>query len=153
MSQRTEPCSAFDFLVDWGGDRDPAADPCGGFAEVTGLDTGLSIAEYRDGSDSPELARKVSGIPKTREVTCKRGVIGSTDFCAWIEQARTPGSAALRTVRISLYDEARRLVCQWLLGDAIPTSYTGPAPVSPGDGDVAVDEIVFSVRGIELVGS
>lgn len=149
MSDRKLPYSAFNFLVDWGGPND-SEDPLGGFSEVSGLGTELTIAEYRAGNDPVNRVRKVPGIHKASDVTLKRGVINSTDFWTWVKEARTMGPGAKRTVKISLLDENRNFVQRWELLDVLPIKYTGPTLQAKGGGDVAIEEIVLSAETIEI---
>jgi phage tail-like protein len=51
-----------------------------GFQEISGLNTEVTVAEYRNGNEPENHARKMNGIYKSGDVTLKRGVIGVTDF-------------------------------------------------------------------------
>jgi phage tail-like protein len=152
VADRTLPYSAFNFLVDWGGPNDVDS-PLGGFSEVSGLGTELTVAEYRNGNDPVNRVRKIPGIHKASDVTLKRGIINSKDFWDWIKEARIDGPAAKRRVKISLLDENRNFVQRWELFDALPLKYTGPTLQAKGGGDVAMEEIVISAETIEVVDS
>ena len=83
MIQRDTPYGAFNFQVDLG---DGVA---GGFSDVSGLVTEMTVAEYRNGNDAENHVRKIPGVHKVGDVTFKRGLIGALDLFQWIEQTRT----------------------------------------------------------------
>lgn len=142
MIQRDTPYGAFNFQVDLG---DGVA---GGFSDVSGLVTEMTVAEYRNGNDAENHVTKVPGIHKVGDVTCKRGLIGLDNLFAWIKATRTEGYKAKRTVVIHLLDESRSgPVMTWRLLGAMPLKYTGPTLAGKGGGDVAMEELVLSVEG------
>ncbi len=148
MADRTTPYGAFNFLVNLNG---PIGEdqPLGGFSDVSGLGTEITIAEYRNGNERPNHVRKVPGIHKVSDVTLKRGIVNSSDLWAWITQTRNEGVAAKRTVVITLRDEAGNPVQKWTLGNVVPMKYTGPALAAKGGGDVAMEEMVLSAENLE----
>jgi phage tail-like protein len=145
MIQRDTPYGAFNYLVDLG---DGVA---GGFSDVSGLVTEMTVAEYRNGNEAENHVRKIPGIHKTGDVTLKRGLIGSNDLYAWMKATRTEGYKAKRTVTIQLLDETRANVAMtWKLTGVIPLKYTGPTLAGKGGGDVAMEEIVLSCEGFDV---
>lgn len=149
MPDRTTPYGAFNFLVNLNG---PIGEdqPLGGFSDVSGLTSELTIAEYRNGNDRENHVRKIPGIHKTGDVTLKRGLVSSADLWSWITQAQTQSVAAKRTVVITLRDEAGNAVQKWKLGNVIPMKYTGPTLAAKGGGDVAMEELVLSSESLEI---
>ena len=148
MSDRTTPYGAFNFLVNLNG---PVGEeqPLGGFSDVSGLNTEITVAEYRNGNDKENHVRKVPGIHKVGDVTLKRGLVNSKDIWDWISATRTTGYAAKRAVVITLRDEAGTPVQKWKLGGVLPLKYTGPTLAAKGGGDVAMEELVLSSESIE----
>ena len=148
MADRTTPYGAFNFLVNLNG---PIGEdqPLGGFSDVSGLGTEITIAEYRNGNERPTHVRKVPGIHKVSDVTLKRGIVNSRDLWEWITQTRNEGIAGKRTVVITLRDEAGNPVQKWTLGNVIPMKYTGPTLAAKGGGDVAMEELVLSSESLE----
>ena len=145
---RTMPFGTFNFLVNLNSPGvDPAA-PLGGFAEVSGLNAELVIAEYRNGNEKENHVRKIVGMNKSGDVTCKRGVVDSQDLWNWIDQTRTIGSNARRQVVITMLDEAGQAVQKWTLLNVVPLKYTGPTLQGKGGTDVAMEELVLSVEKI-----
>src|SRR5262245_53891006 len=132
---RTTPYGAFNFLVTIGGDE------FGGFSDVSGLTTEVTVAEFRYGNDLENHVRKVPGIHKVGDITLKRGIVNSAALWVWIDQVRKTGVAAQRSVVITLQDETHTKVQAWELSGAIPLKYTGPTLAGKGGGDVAMEEV------------
>ncbi|MEP7306023.1 MAG: phage tail protein [Acidobacteriota bacterium] len=149
MADRTAPYPAYNFLVDWKGPNGPDT-ILGGFSDVTGLSTEIHVSEYRNGNDPEPHVQKFAGIHKVENVTCKRGLVNSLDFWAWITQTRTDGANAKREVVITLRDESGDAVQKFKLRGVIPFKWTGPTLSGKGAGDVAMEEIVLSVEGLEI---
>lgn len=141
---RQTPYGAFNFLVEIDGAE------FGGFSDVSGLSSDLTIAEYRNGNDRVNHVRKIPGLHKVSDVTLKRGIVNSTDLWAWVKQARTESVGAQRSVTVTLLDEARNAVQRWRLRGTIPMKYSGPTLAAKGGGDVAMEELVLSVEDFEL---
>jgi phage tail-like protein len=151
-NDRTFPYGAFNYLVNLNGGVAPDS-VLGGFSDVSGIGTEMTIAEYRTGADPLNHVRKVPGIHKTSDVTLKRGIVNSSDLWAWIAQVRKEGPAAKREVVITLRDEAGSDVQSWKLRGAVPLKYTGPTLAGKGGGDVAMEELVLSAEELLFVGS
>lgn len=149
MPDRTTPYGAFNFLVNLNG---PIGEdqPLGGFSDVSGLTSEITIAEYRNGNDRPNHVRKIPGVNKCGDVTCKRGVVNSMDLWDWITQTQTEGVKAKRTVVITLRDEAGNPVQKWTLSGVVPMKYTGPTLAAKGGGDVAMEELVLSGESLTI---
>ncbi len=145
MSDRFSPYGTFNFLVKFDG-----SEVFGGFSDVSGLSTDITVAEYRNGNDQENHVRKVPGMHKTSDVTLKRGIINSQELWAWVVQTRTEGLRARRQVSITLLDVARIPVQQWVLRGAVPMKYTGPTLAAKGGADVAMEELVLSAEGFDV---
>lgn len=145
MANRTTPYGAFNYLVNFDGDE-----LLGGFSDVSGIGTEITVAEYRNGNDKENHVRKLGGVHKVGDVTLKRGILDSKKLFDWITQARTTGPAAQKSVTITLLDESQAPVQTWVLRGVIPMKYTGPTLAGKGGGDVAMEEIVLSAEALEL---
>jgi phage tail-like protein len=143
MPDRTTPYGAFNFLVEFNGQQISA-----GFSDVSGLNTELTMAEYRDGSDKENHVRKIPGLHKVGDVTLKRGIVNSKDLWDWISEARAKGYLAKRSVTVTLMDEARNPAQRWKLLEVIPMKWSGPALAAKGGSDVAMEELVLSCESI-----
>lgn len=145
MANRTTPYGAFNYLVNFDG-----GEVFGGFSDVSGIGTEVTVAEYRNGNDKENHVRKVAGIHKVSDVTLKRGILNSKTLFDWISQTRTQGPAAQRNVTITLLDEAHTPVQTWVLRGVIPMKYTGPTLAGKGGGDVAMEEVALSAEAMEI---
>ena len=141
---RQTPYGAFNFLVEIDGQE------FGGFSDVSGLSSDITVAEYRNGNDRVNHVRKVPGMHKVSDVTLKRGIVNSADLWAWVSQTRTASVGAQRAVTVTLLDEARNAVQRWLLRGVIPMKYSGPSLAAKGGGDVAMEELVLSAEDFEI---
>ncbi len=146
MANRTTPYGAFNYLVNFDG-----GEAFGGFSDVSGIGTEVTVAEYRNGNERENHVRKLAGIHKVADVTLKRGILNSKTLFDWIQQTRTQGPAAQRNVTITLLDEAHAPVQTWVLRGVIPMKYTGPTLAGKGGGDVALEEIALSAEALEIV--
>ena len=108
----------------------------------------MQYADYRNGNEMVNTVRKVQNTFTVEDVTCKRGVIGSRDLFAWLEQVGR-GEPAARTVTIDLLDESRNPVSTWKLLSAQPKKWTGPTLSGKGGTEVAMEELVLCCQGIE----
>jgi phage tail-like protein len=150
MPDRTAPYPSYNYLVDLSGPRDPEK-LLGGFSDVSGLTTEIHVSEYRDGNEAEAHVRKIPGAHKVGDVTLKRGIVNSMDLWQWIQDTRTSGVDAKRDVLITLRDEANNAVQSWKLRAVVPLKYTGPTLAGKGAGDVAMEELVLSAEGFEIV--
>jgi phage tail-like protein len=145
MANRTAPYGAFNYVVNFDG-----GEIFGGFSDVSGIGTEMTIAEYRNGNEKENHVRKVAGVHKVSDVTLKRGIVNSKSLWEWIKETRTAGPAAQKTVSITLLDEAQAPVQSWVLRGVIPMKYTGPTLAGKGGGDVAMEELVLSAEGLVI---
>lgn len=145
---RETPYSAFNFLVEL--EAGQGQEVQAGFAEVSGLNAEVTIAEYRSGNAAVNYVTKVPGIHKAGDVTLKRGVIGATNIWEWLDEARTGKLSAKRNIVIKLLNEDRsETVLSWKLRGAMPIKWTGPSLTAKGGGDVAMEELVLAAETIE----
>ncbi len=116
----------------------------GGFSDVSGLNTEITYAEYREGTDPQNRPRKIPTIYKVGDITLKRGLLGSLDIWAWVEDVRKGKMDAEATVAIVLMNEDRsnQEVATWTLEGARPSKWTGPTLSAKGT-DVAMEELVL----------
>ena len=146
MAERQSPYSAFNFLVEFNGVEIGA-----GVSDVSGLSTDVTIAEYREGTDKENHVRKIPGMHKVGDITLKRGIIDSASLWEWVREVRQFGVEAQRSVTITLLDESsRNQVQSWILRGAVPMKYTGPTLAAKGGSDVAMEELVLSIEGLEF---
>ena len=146
--QRDRPYPGFNFLVDLGTGKTDG--PAAGFRECSSIGLELCVVEYRNGNEKEHNARKLTGLARVPDVTLRRGIIGSLDLWAWINQVRNGDVGALRTVTISLMDEAHAAVVQaWKLLRARPVRHAS-GPFDARSCEVAVEELTLAYERLEL---
>ncbi|MBZ5621163.1 MAG: phage tail protein [Acidobacteriia bacterium] len=148
---RDRPYGQFNFRVNLGPGGPGPDDFKAGFQEVAGLGAEIHVAEYRPGNSKANAPMKLTGTSKINDVTLKRGVIGDlSTLWNWWDAVRKGDQNQRRTVTIQLMDEQRQNpVQEWVLTDARPIKYTGPALTGKGT-DVAVEELVLSAESVDL---
>jgi phage tail-like protein len=149
MATRDTPFPAFNFVVELGDGVDSNS-ALGGFSDVTGLGTENTLMDYRQGNDKENRVRKVPGLYKASDVTCKRGIMGLTTFWDWVKATRT-SPFTQRNVQVTLHDEQGQPVMKWKLINARPSKWTGPTLAGKGGSDVAMEELVITSEGFEFV--
>lgn len=145
---RDRPYVQFNFLVNLGDGNTEG--PEAGFQEVSGIGMEVTVSEYRNGNEKENSVRKITGLNKSTDVTLKRGVIGSLNLYAWLNQIRNGDQAAHRTVVIQLQNEDHTAVVQeWKLLRARITKHTS-GPMNAKGGDVAMEELVLAYERLEM---
>jgi phage tail-like protein len=147
MATRDNPYGAFKFRVKLGNDTDEGY--AAGFSEVSGLGNEIKYSEYRNGNDPDNHVRKIANVNSTDDVTLKRGLVGDLRLFTWLTQTRT-GNFDPRTVVIVLMDERSDDVCSWVLSNAQPKKWVGPALSGKGGGEVAMEELHLVAESIEF---
>lgn len=148
MPVRDTPFGAYNFLVEFEGNDAPGT-ALGGFSDVSGIGTEITLMEYRQGNDKELRVRKIPGLHKAGDVTLKRGIMGQTNFMQWVNITRVDPTHK-RAVTITLQDEQRNPVLKWRLINARPMKFTGPTLAAKGGSDVAMEELVLSAEGFEF---
>ena len=144
MEHRERPYSQFNFVVEFGGTQ-------AGFQEVSGLGVEATVAEYRNGDEARNVARKINTTHKISDVTLKRGVIGAPELNEWLTLVRNgKQEESLKKVKIELMSEDRATVAvTWELLNARPLKYTGPSLNGKGT-EVAIEELVLACEDMEI---
>lgn len=153
-AKRKSPYPGFNFQVELGVNNIDPTTVDGGFQEVTGLGMEVTISEYRNGNELENSVRKITGLNKVTDVTCKRGVIASDSLYKWLHLVRSGDqsvldSRALPTVKIHLQDEAHNVVQTWKLIRAKAIKWNTPSLNAKGT-DVAMEELVIAYERLEL---
>jgi phage tail-like protein len=147
--KRDRPFAQFNFLVDIGDPAGPESVECG-FQECSNIGMEVTVAEYRNGNEAENSVRKITGLNKATDVTLKRGVIGSANLYAWLDDIRNGNEGALRTVTVQLMAEDHSGPVQtWHLLRARIIKYVS-GPFSAKGGDVAMEELTLAYERMEM---
>lgn len=145
---RDRPYTQFNFLVDLGDGNSDGVQA--GFQEVSGIGMDVAVTEYRNGNAKENSVMKLTGLNRVSDVTLKRGVIGSLNLYAWLNQIRNGDQNALRTVTIQLQNEDHSAIVQtWKLLRARIIKHTS-GPFNAKSSDVAIEEIVLAYERLEM---
>lgn len=145
---RDRPYVQFNFLVDLGDGNTEG--PQAGFQEVSGIGMEVTVAEYRTGNSKENSVMKITGLNKATDVTLKRGVIGSLNLYAWLDDIRNGNQNALRTVTVHMQNEDHTAnVLTWKLLRARITKHTS-GPLNAKGTDVAMEELVLAYERLEM---
>src|SRR5262245_41813164 len=148
MATRDAPFGAYNFVVHLSDGTD-TGQTIGGFSDVSGLGTEMTLMEYRNGNEKQNRVRKIPGLHKAADATFKRGIVGATNFWTWIKDTRT-SPATQRNLTITLLDEQRNPVMTWKLLNARPMKWTGPTLAAKSSSEVAMEELVVASEGFEF---
>ncbi len=147
-AKRERPFAQFNFLVDLGTGNTDGAEA--GFQECSNVGMEVTVSEYRNGNEKENSVRKLTGLNKATDVTLKRGVIGSDNLYAWLNDIRNGDANALRTVRIHLMSEDRgETVQSWTLLRARIIKYVS-GPFNAKGTDVAMEELTLAYERMEM---
>ena len=145
---RERPYVQFNFLVDLGDGTTDGVQA--GFQEVSGIGMEVTVAEYRNGNEKENSVRKITGLNKSTDVTCKRGIIGSLNLYQWLDQIRNGDQTAFRTVLIHMQNEDHSsTVLTWKLLRARIIKHTS-GPLNAKGTDVAMEELVLAYERLEM---
>ena len=144
-TERPNPYSAFNFTVEIDGAQIAA------FQEVSGLDSENTPIEYREGADAMNTVRKLPGIEKYPNCTCKRGITGSLVLWDWRKEVRDGGTAfpPTRNVTINLLDDQHNAVLKWKLTNAWCTKLTGPSLNAKGN-EIAIETMELAYDRLDI---
>lgn len=140
--KRIDPFRGFNFRVEIDG-LAPMA-----FSEVSGLTTDGDSVDYREGTDSTNLVRKLSGLRKVTNLVFKRGYTQDATHWAWYQRIAN-GVDDRRDGSVILMNEAHRDVMRWNFEKAWINKIEGPALNATGN-QVAIESMELVHEGLSL---
>jgi phage tail-like protein len=143
MSQRTDPYSNYNFIVEIDGIAAAA------FEECSGLAASVDVIEYREGGDKQSVARKLPGRARFTNITLKRGITTNRDLWQWFKDILN-GVVDRRNVAVVLLDSQQQPVVRWNLTNAWPAKWGGPLLKGKGT-DVAIETLELAHEGLDWV--
>ena len=122
------------------------------FSEVSGLDMEAEVLEYRYGSRRPAITMKKSGMLKSSNLVCKKGIFETDDrlielFDHWLNpqgQSHSQGETIQRYV--GLLNETGSIIMSWNIPKAVVVKLSGPSFKSDSS-EVAIETIEFAHEG------
>jgi phage tail-like protein len=130
----------------------------GGFAEVSGLEVEMEVADLEEGGRNDAVTRRI-GRAKFQPLVCKRGMLGPAEgevepeLWQWFQDVVT----GVRPVRrydgtVQVRDQAGTTMAVWRFSRAVPTKIVGPT-LNAKSGEVAVEELHLAHEGLVLEGT
>ena len=119
MADRTTPYGAFNYVVNFDG-----GEVFGGFSDVSGIGTEVTVAEYRNGNEKENHVRKLGGVHKVSDVTLKRGILKDSDVIRWCKDALQGHDIKPAILRVSLLNEEHQPVMTWKVHNAWPRKWS-----------------------------
>ena len=146
--KRDRPYAQFNFLIDLGAGATDG--PQAGFQECSEIGMSVDVVEYRNGNEKENGVRKLTGLARYPDVILKRGIIGSLDLYAWLNDIRNGNQMAYRTVTVRLMNEDHTAVVQeWkLLRARIIKHVSGP--FNARGSDVGMEELTLAYERLEV---
>ena len=144
---RADPYAGYSFLLTIAGISDDGKATSGSFSEISGIEAEIGVIEYRNGSEQNSV-RKLPGLVKYTNISCKRGVTGDLNFWKWIKSG-IDGRPQRADGAIILRDEAQAEVLRWVFRRAWPCKFTGPG-LNAANNEIAVDTLEICHEGIEI---
>jgi phage tail-like protein len=120
------------------------------FEQVLLPEAGITVEEYREGSDPSRTSRKLAGAPFLTNLVLRRGFSGSLALYEWWKLTAQGDPGSRRSMRITLLDEERNPAASWLFTNAFPARYSF-SPLDALDGSPLVEclELAFDSLRME----
>jgi phage tail-like protein len=116
-----------------------------GFQSVEGLESEVSVIEYRPGNTQFLFKSKRPGLVTYSNITLKKGAfLGQPDLKDWWHLYAweiTQNRNERKEILIELLDEEGQTVVSWTVKGCFPVKYTPPSMDAEADSEPAVEEI------------
>jgi phage tail-like protein len=139
--QRTDPYSAFNFLVEIEGVT------VAGFTECSGLVNETEVIDYRNG-DENITRRRLPGLVKYNNIVLKRGFTNSKELWDWRKKV-LDGKTQRHDGSVVLLDEARKEALRWNFRDGWPAKLEGPT-LNAKNNEVAIETMEIVHESLEM---
>jgi phage tail-like protein len=144
VAERTNPADpfiGFNFLVTIDGVTEA------GFSEVSGISMETDAIEYREGKEV-NTVRKLPGLKKFGNITCKRGFTKDDALFKWRKQVMD-GNVQRASGSITLLNEGRQPVLRWSFREGWPRKLDGPT-FNAKNNEVAIETLEIVVEDVDV---
>lgn len=125
-----------------------------GFQTVEGLESEVSIIEYRPGNTQYLFKSKRPGLVTYSNITFKKGeFLGDANLRDWwymYAWEKTTNRNERKEILIELLDEAEDVVMTWTVKGCFPVKFTPTSLDAEADSDPAVEEIEVACESWDL---
>src|SRR5689334_17105603 len=137
---RTDPFRGFNFRVEIDGIG------VGAFSEVSGLTAEGDAVDYREGTDTVNNVRKLTGLRKYTNLVFKRGYVKDDELWRWYVRIAN-GQPDRRNGSVVLKNEAHKDVMRWHFENAWINKIEGPSLKASGN-EVAIESMELCHEGL-----
>ena len=120
-----------------------------GFSECSGLETSMTVEEYREGGRNDTVLR-FPGRTSWSPIRLRRGVVANPELWKWYE-GFLKGQGKRRDGVITLLDQLGMPVRVWRFHRGLPSKWSGPA-LHATQNAVAIEELEIVHEGIRPEG-
>ena len=126
------------------------------FQKVSGLNIGVEVAEYREGTDINTI-RKLPGLATFENVTFERGVGDAQTLVQWMKQIvdlgnepQLPSDVDIRSVvTVQLLSHRQQLVRQYTLRECWPVALN-LGDMDASSSDVIIESLALCHEGLSI---
>lgn len=119
------------------------------FQEVTGFNLDAQAPEYNNGNDKTFSVIKMPGLKKTGNVTCKKGIIPSSQPAKDLLNRIKTNSFKRGPITIELLDEENKIAMTWILANAWIVKTTG-MDMNANANEIAIETFEIVHEGISF---
>lgn len=121
-----------------------------GFREVSGLDAGTDIVEYRLSTELPKM-RKLPGLQKFSNITLKRGMTNDKNLWEWRTKViEGDMKGARHDGQIVLIDDEGKDAAEWKFEQGWCAKWIA-SPFNAASNEVMIDTIEIAHEGVQRV--
>jgi len=117
----------------------------GGFTEVTGLETDISVEEYREGGVNDHV-HKLAGPASHANLVLRHGLTSLSTLWTWYYDT-TRGVIQRRSGTVMLLNPSQVPVMWWNFRNALPVRWTGPTFNAASD-EVGTESLELAHEGL-----
>jgi phage tail-like protein len=124
-----------------------------GFQTVEGLESEVSIMEYRPGNTQFLFKSKRPGLVTYSNITFKKGeFLGDANLKDWwhLYAWEKAGRNERKEILIELLDESESVMMTWTVKGAFPVKFTPTSLDAEADSEVAVEEVEVAIESWTL---
>lgn len=117
--------------------------------EVTGLDAGTQVIEYRGGDSKTFAPVKMPGLQKFGNITLKKGIFKNDKALLDMYNLVKMNTFKRQPVTISLLDENNAVAMSWTLTNAFPVKIT-LTDMKAGGNEAAIESMELAHEGLSM---
>jgi phage tail-like protein len=117
------------------------------FTQVGAIRLEMTPQTLEEGGQN-DFVHQLPGPAKVSNLTLKRGLTRSNEFCQWYMSA-SPGSLQRKNVTLTLYDVDGKPLQRWVFRNAYPVKWISP-DFDASSSTVAIESLELAHEGMSL---